>query len=73
MFVNGGGVVVQGARGRAWKGHHATVGCIEGVYPTGVRLTAKEMRPYEARLQRSESLPKYDIVIKPKVADCQVK
>jgi len=43
------------------------------VYPAGVRLTAKEMRPYEARLQRSTALPKYDIVIKPMVADCQVK
>jgi len=48
------------------------VGCIDGVYPDGVRLTAKEMRPVEARLQRSAALPKYDIVIKPEVADRQV-
>jgi hypothetical protein len=31
------------------------------------------MRPYEARLQRSTALPKYDITIKPEVADRQVK
>jgi hypothetical protein len=35
------------------------------LYPDGVRLTAKEMRPYEARLQRSATLPKYDIIIRP--------
>jgi hypothetical protein len=56
-----------------WKRQHPTVGCIEGVNPAGVRLTAKEMRPYEARLQRSTALPKYDIVIKPEVANRQVK
>jgi len=30
-------------------------------YPDGIRLTKKEMKPYEARLERSEALPKYDI------------
>ena len=73
VLLNGVEVVLRCARRMTWKGHHPTVGCIDGVYPAGVRLTAKEMRPYEARLQRSESLPKYDIVIKPKVEDCQVK
>ena len=32
----------------------------------GVRLSKKEMEPYEARLQRSPTLPKYDITIRPK-------
>ena len=36
-------------------------------------MRAKEMGPYEARLQRSTALPKYDIVIKPGIADFQVK
>ena len=31
----------------------------------GVRLSKKEMKPVEARLQRSAALPKYDITIKP--------
>ena len=55
------------------EGAHPSVGCIDGVYPNGVRLTVKEVRPYEARLQRSTALPEYDITIKPEVADCQVK
>ncbi len=72
-LLNGVGVVLQCARRMTWKGQHPSVRCIDGVYPDGVRLTAKQMRPYEARLQRSTSLPKYDITIKPEVADCQVK
>jgi hypothetical protein len=35
-----------------------------GVYPDGVRVAAQEMKQYEARLQRSATLPKYDILIK---------
>jgi len=73
VLLNGVGVVLQCARRMTWKGQHPSVRCIDGVYPDGVRLTAKEMRPYEARLQRSTLLPKYDITIKPEVADCQVK
>jgi hypothetical protein len=73
VLLNGVGVVLQWARRMTWKGQHPSVRCIDGVYPDGVRLTAKQMRPYEARLQRSTALPKYDITIKPEVADCQVK
>ena len=58
-------VVLQCALRMRWKGRHPTVRRLDGVYPQGVRLTAKQMRPYEARLQRSVTLPKYDIVIKP--------
>jgi hypothetical protein len=73
VLLNGVGVVLQCARRMTWKGHHPSVRCIDGVYPDGVRLTAKQMRPYEARLQRSTALPKYDITIKPEIADRQVK
>jgi Rhodopirellula transposase DDE domain len=66
-------VVLQCAVRMTWKGHHPTVRRLAGVYPDGVRLTAREMKVYEARLERSAALPKYDIVIKPEVADCQVK
>ncbi len=58
-------VVLQCALRMTWKGHHPTVRRLDGVYPDGVRLAAKEMRPYEARLQRSATLPKYDITIRP--------
>jgi Rhodopirellula transposase DDE domain len=66
-------VVLRCALRMTWKGSHPTVRHFEGTYPDGVRLTAKEMKPYEARLQRSATLPKYDIVIKPVFADSQVK
>jgi hypothetical protein len=56
-----------------WKGLHPTVKRLHGVYPDGVRVAAKEMKPYEARLQRSETLPKYDIIIKPRTNEMQVK
>jgi hypothetical protein len=58
-------VVLQCALRMTWKGRHPTVRRLEGVYPDGVRLTAKEMKPIEARLERSTTLPKYDIVIRP--------
>ena len=38
---------------------------LQGDYAQGVRLSKKELKPYEARLQRSAALPKYDITIKP--------
>ena len=73
VLLNSVEVVLQCARRMTWKGDHPTVECLDGVYPDGVRLTAKGMRPYEARLHRSETLPKYDIVIKPEAAGLQVK
>jgi len=33
---------------------------------SGVKLSTKEMEPSEARLERSATLPKYDITIRPK-------
>jgi len=73
MLLNSLEVVLQCAMRMTWEGSHPTVRQLDGVYPDGVRLTAKEMRPYEARLQRSATLPKYDIVIKPKTKESQVK
>ncbi len=36
-------------------------------------VPAREMKKIEARLEHSASLPKYEIVIKPKPTDPQVK
>jgi hypothetical protein len=66
-------VVLQCALRMTWKGAHPAVRHFEGAYPDGVRVAAKEMKPYEARLQRSATLPKYDIVIKPRLTESQVK
>jgi transposase len=73
VLLNSVEVVLQCARRMTWRRHHPTGECLEGVYPGGVRLTAKEMRPYEARLHRSATLPKYDIVIKPDAEGSRVK
>lgn len=64
-------VILQCARRMTWKGKHPTVKCLEGEYPNGIRVAAKEMKEIEARLQRSATLPKYDIVIKPKTTKPQ--
>lgn len=60
-------VVLQRALRMKWKGRHPTVKRLHGHYPDGVIVPAKEMKHYEARLQRSALLPKYDITIKPMV------
>lgn len=49
-----------------WKGSHPTVMRIEGDYPTGIIVPKEEMKQINQRLERSETLQKYDIVIKPK-------
>jgi hypothetical protein len=65
-------VVLQCALRMKWKGRHPTVKRLDGEYPDGVRVAAKEMKEYEARLERSATLPKYDITIKPKTTELQV-
>jgi hypothetical protein len=48
-----------------WQGQAPTVRRLAGVYPKGMRLTRSAMKPYEARLERSPTLSKYDILIRP--------
>lgn len=65
-------VILQEARRMTWRGQTPVVKRQHGEYPDGVRLSRAKMRPYEKRLQRSETLPKYDITIKPLQASRQV-
>ena len=58
-------VILQQARRMSWMKRHPQVKRLQGDYAEGVRLSKKEMKPYEARLLRSKTLPKYDITIKP--------
>ena len=58
-------VILQEALRMTWKGHHPTVKRLAGDYQNGLRLSKKAMKPYEARLERSQTLRKYDITIKP--------
>jgi hypothetical protein len=71
VLLTGLKVVLQCALRMRWKGRHPTVKRLYGSYPDGVRVPAKEMRLIEARLQRSVSLPKYDITIRPRRAEEQ--
>ena len=73
VLLNGLEVILQCAGRMTWKGRHPTVKHLEGEYPKGVRVAPKEMKGYEARLQRSATLPKYDITIKPGETGAQVK
>jgi hypothetical protein len=73
VLLNSLEVVLQCALRMTWKGAHPTVEHFEGTYPDGVRVAAKEMKEYEDRLQRSATLPKYDIVIKPRQTEPKVK
>jgi hypothetical protein len=51
------------AEGMTYKGVHPTATLIETVYPKGVRLTKKQMRPYEACLQRLAGLGRWFVTI----------
>jgi DDE family transposase len=73
VLLNSLKVVLQCALRMTWKKCHPTVKRLHGAYPDGVRVPAKEMKGIEARLQRSATLPKYDITIKPKATEQQVK
>jgi Rhodopirellula transposase DDE domain len=63
-------VILQNALRMRWKGKPPTVRRLAGDYPDGVRLSKKEMKPYEARLERSKTLAKYDILIRPTRPNC---
>jgi hypothetical protein len=64
-------VVRQCALRMVWKGRHPTVKRLHGEYPDGLRVPAKKMKEYEARLERSAALPNYDFTIKPKTPVCR--
>jgi hypothetical protein len=65
VLLNGWKVVLRCALRMRWKRRHPTVKRLAGEYPDGVRVPAKEMKAIEARLERSVTLPKYDITIEP--------
>ena len=48
-----------------WRGEHPEVYHLEHAYVTEAPVTNDEMKRINARLQRSETLPKYDIIIQP--------
>ncbi len=58
-------VIMQMALRMRWRGLPPVVKRLQGEYPDGIKLSRKEMKPYEARLERSKTLPKYDVKIRP--------
>jgi transposase len=48
-----------------WRGEHPEVYHLEDDYATEAPVTTAEMKQISARLERSETLPKYDITIRP--------
>lgn len=49
----------------AWNGIHPVIKLLTETYEKGKKLTKKEMRVYEDKIKRSESLPKWDVTINP--------
>ena len=67
-LLSGLKVILQQARRMSWMKKQLSVKRLHGDYAEGVRLSKKEMKPYEARLLRSKTLPKYDVTIKPRAS-----
>jgi hypothetical protein len=57
--------VLGWARTMTWKGQRPGVHLVERDYERGRCVDKAEMKQYEARLQRSETLPKWSVVITP--------
>ena len=53
------------ARSMTWRGVAPIVHLLDRAYETGKRLTPRLFRPIAARLERSETLPKWSLVIHP--------
>ena len=56
---------VNWASTMTWKGINPVVKLVKKSYKKGIRLTKKEMKPYNNRIERSCTLPKWDVVIEP--------
>jgi Rhodopirellula transposase DDE domain len=56
-------VALNFARSMTWNGKHPLVELVSGVYPKGVRLTAREMRQVEAQVARFPTLGKWFVDI----------
>lgn len=57
--------VLEWAKSMTWKGIHPIVELSRKVYAKGITLTKGAMKEIEARLERSSTLPKWDILIRP--------
>lgn len=58
---------LQWAKTMTWRGVSPLVHLLDGIYEKGVRLSRSVFRPIAARLQRSLTLPKWSLVIRPNI------
>lgn len=59
-------IVLKRATHFVWKGFNALVTFLKNSYETGIKVFGTAKTQMEERLQRSEPLPLYDILIRPK-------
>ncbi len=57
--------VLRWAKTMTWKGINPSVYYHEKIYEKGIKLNKEEMKPYENRIIRAPSLPKWHIIIEP--------
>ena len=56
---------IEWTKTMTWKGVNPVVHLLKKVYKTGVTLTDDDMEVYETRIERSKTLPKWDVRIRP--------
>ena len=56
---------LQWAANMTWNGFEPVVHLVEGIYEKNITVPKEELEPYEQQWQRSEDLPKWDVVIVP--------
>ncbi len=56
---------IEWTKSMTWRGVQPVVHLVEKVYKKGVSLTKEAMEQYEARIERSKTLPKWDVTIQP--------
>ena len=54
---------IEWAKTMSWKGINPIVHLLDGIYQGGIKLTKKEMEPYENKIIRLNELPKWDVFI----------
>ena len=65
-LLNSVETAIKWASTMTWNGVKPVVHLLNKIYKKGVKLTKKAMKAYEKRLQRSETLPTWDVSIEPK-------
>jgi hypothetical protein len=64
-------VAMECAKTMTWHGHNPVeVVHLDRVYKKGIKVSKAEMKQVKAHMQRSETLPKWDVTITPHIVKC---